>query len=266
MPPLGIFGTSLGYPKLEEKTVANTPIWKPSAERIAKSLMTQFHAKVSVKYGINQKKYSDLHRWSIDQPQHFWKELSDFVGIRWQRTAGTTLTSTHPKETMLTTQWFPGSLLNYAENLLEGAPDAVCLTSYSENSHLPINITKKDLTRQVHRCADWLRCHGLTPGDRVGAITANTPEAIIAMLAVTSIGGVWASCSPDFGVSGIRDRFAQIGAKFIFYSQSYSYNGKIFDCQDKVHRAVQGFPEAAKIVAIPNIPVYSKFSLLQSVT
>ena len=143
--------------------------------------------------------------------------------------------------------WFPNISLNFAENLLNERSDHLAIISKSENSDL-IKITYNELYLKVAKLANSLKKLGTKPGDRVAAILPNSHDAVIAMLATTSIGAIWSSCSPDFGIASVTDRFKQIEPKIIFSIHSYYYNGKLFDFRKKLNSIVQNLSSLEKII------------------
>ncbi|MDE3268987.1 MAG: acetoacetate--CoA ligase [Pseudomonadota bacterium] len=188
--------------------------------------------------------YDSLHKNSIVNSELFWQACADFVEIVWQRQA-TTVKSGHG---MLNTRWFEGAQLNYCENLL--APnddDAIAIYSYAEGRQGLQQLTHQQLRLRVMRCAAALQAAGVCKGTVVAGILANVPEAVIAALATTMLGGIWSSCSPDFGAAGIYERLQQLNPKIIFFTPSYVYGGKKHDCLAKMAGLLKKFPQTLAI-------------------
>jgi acetoacetyl-CoA synthetase len=154
------------------------------------------------------------------------------------------------RESMPGARWFPGTRLNYAENLLRHRDDTPAIVFRSEPGDTR-TLTRNELFIAVASLTRALRAAGLAPGDRVAGFMPNIPETIIAMLATTAAGGVWSSCSPDFGVSGVLDRFGQIEPKFLFTADAYHYNGKTHDCLERVSKIAAALPTLEKVIVVP---------------
>jgi acetoacetyl-CoA synthetase len=226
----------------------NPVLWQPSAERRENAHITRFMQSVRDVYGIKVTDYAKLYQWSVENPAAFWDLLWDFANIKAFR-KGTAVLENPDK--MPGSQWFPEARLNYAENLL--APCSQCqfrLIFRGENGETR-RFTQKDLCRRVSQLAQALQKDGVQPGDRVAGVLPNLPETLIAMLATASLGAVWSSCSPDFGVPGIVDRFSQISPKVLFVSDGYFFNGKIFDRTDQVEPLLKALPTVQRAVLIP---------------
>ncbi|MHC4321719.1 MAG: acetoacetate--CoA ligase [Planctomycetota bacterium] len=221
-------------------------LWQPSAERIKSTQLTHFIRKVQQKYGIGDTNYSTLHQWSISNPAEFWEEVWQDCNI----VASAPYTSVIGKRLMPGTKWFDGARLNYAENLLryrELEQEAIIFVDERQRSTC---LSFKELAEQVARCAAGLRELGVGVGDRVAAVVPNCPEAVIAALAASSIGAIWSSCSPDFGLSGIYDRLGQISPKVLITANAYYYNGKEFDCLERIKGVLGKIASIQKVAII----------------
>ena len=191
--------------------------------------------------------FHDLHRWSVQSPNQFWRAVWDFTEI---------VSSNQVKETLTDgdkfpgTIWFPGVRLNFAENLLRYRDDNVAIVSLLENGKRK-EISFKQLYERVARLAIALRLEGVVAGDRVAGFMPNVLEAVIAMLATTSIGAIWSSCSPDFGINGVLDRFGQIEPKILFSSDGYFYNGKTCDSLRRLAEIVSQINSLKRVVVVP---------------
>ncbi len=227
-------------------------LWRPTAERSRASFMGRFAAAASVKTGRALESYPALHEWSVTDLAAFWGEIASFTGVEWQKPADSVYVP--PKAGhMLGARWFSGARLNYAENLLGGPdrPDAVIALAEGAPRRC---LSLAELRSEVSRCAAALKKAGVGKGDRVAGVVGNLPEALIAMLATSALGGVWASCSPDFGAAAVADRLGQIDPKVVFFTSSYIYNGKRFDCGKAIREALALMPGTRRGVLIQHLP------------
>ncbi len=191
--------------------------------------------------------YSSLHAWSVRRPDRFWEAVWEFCEIR--GTVGSSRVVDHP-ERMPGAEWFPDSRLNFAENLLAGDPNQDALLFCGENG-VRESITYADLNTKVSALSFWLRSVGVKSGDRVAGLMPNCTETVIAMLATASIGAIWSSCSPDFGVNGVIDRFGQIKPTVLFSCNGYYYGGKSFHLHDKLAETRSRLPDLEHLVIHP---------------
>ncbi|MDB5902592.1 MAG: acetoacetate-CoA ligase, partial [Betaproteobacteria bacterium] len=212
----------------------NQPLWQPSAERIAQANLTAFMKAVRERDGADVHDYDALYRWSIAEPERFWSALWSFCGVI-AETAGDTVVV--DKDRMPGAKWFPGARLNFAENLLRRRDDGVALVFWGED-RVKARVTYAELYAQVSRLAQALRGAGVVSGDRVAGYLPNVPAAVAAMLATTSIGAIWSSCSPDFGVQGVLDRFGQIEPKVLIVADGYYYGEKTIDVVPRIREVL----------------------------
>jgi acetoacetyl-CoA synthetase len=224
-----------------------TPLWTPSEERIKQTNMTQFIHYVKEKYGKEFPYYKELYQWSIDNIPDFWETMWDFGHIRASKKYEKIVDDLNK---MPGAQWFIGAKLNFAENLLRYRDDKIALIFRGEAQD-SIRITYLELYDRVARLAKSLREAGVTAGDRVAGFMPNMMETVVAMLAATSIGATWSSCSPDFGIKAMMDRFGQIEPKILFTANGYSYNGKSFDSLSRVADILKVLPYIQKVVVVP---------------
>ncbi|MBX3598660.1 MAG: acetoacetate--CoA ligase [Rhizobiaceae bacterium] len=216
--------------KSEDWTVNNLkPLWTPSAQRIANEPITEFMAQASYRAGREFAGYDELHSWSIEEPELFWDLLWDWTDVIGEK--GSVRISDGDK--MPGAQFFPEARLNFAENLLrgKGAGDAFVFRGEDKVAR---RMSWDELRHEVSRLQQLFVSLGVEQGDRVAAMMPNMPETVIAMLAATSIGAVWSSCSPDFGEQGVLDRFGQIEPVMLIVPDGYWYAGKRIDIADKV--------------------------------
>ena len=220
--------------------MSDKPLWTPDPARAARTGMAQFAARAG---GFSD--YSALHRWSIEQRAEFWSLLWDFCGVRGDKGARMLVDG----ERMPGAQWFPDARLNFAQNLLREADDSDAIVFWGED-RVRRRYTRRQLHELVSRLQQALAAAGVGKGDRVAAYLPNLPEATAAMLATTSLGAIWSSCSPDFGVRGVLDRFGQIEPKLLFCADGYLYGGKEYDSQDKVREILAGLPTVEQCVVL----------------
>ena len=222
-------------------------LWRPN--QINDTHMMKFMDRVNNVYDLDINSYQDLHDWSIKNIPDFWKEIWNQSEIIHSSTYTDVIDDLHK---MPGAKWFSGSRLNFAENLLRYRNDDVAIYAKAEN--LPLrSITYNELFNQVEALSHSLKSIGVSKGDRVVGFIPNIPEAVIAMLATSTIGAIWSSASPDFGVKGVLDRFKQIEPKIIFTSDGYYYNGKEFDSLKKLNGILKELPSVQKTIVINQI-------------
>jgi len=224
------------------------PLWRPSADAMRRSAMHRFVVDAAARHGFAAE-YDALYQWSISERAEFWSAVWDFTGVVASRRWDCALEN---GDAMPGAKWFTGARLNFAENLLRYRDDKVAIVFSGEDESAGIReISYRELYAGVARVAAGLRALGVQPGDRIAACLPNCPEAIIAMLAAASLGAVWSSCSPDFGVKGVLERFAQIQPRVLFAADGYNYNGKAFDKRDAVAQVAAGLNTLECIVTVP---------------
>jgi acetoacetyl-CoA synthetase len=223
------------------------PLWQPSPERVRHARLSAFVEHVSRQTGRRFEDYASLHAFSIDRREEFWTAVWDFCGIvaerRGERVA-------EDIDRMPGARYFPDARLNFARNLIErrGSGDAMLFSNEAGDRR---RVTRRELYEGVAGVAALLRAHGIGPGDRVGGYMPNVPEAIVAALGAAAVGAIWSSCSPDFGVQGVLDRFGQIAPKIIFAADGYHYGGKTHDSLEKVRAIVDRLPCVERAIVYP---------------
>ncbi len=222
-------------------------LWKPSEERIKSTNMYRFMGYINGKYNQNLTEYNDLYQWSIENIPDFWSSFWDFAEIKASKTYDKVIDDLTK---MPGAKWFSGARLNFAENLLRYRDDQVALIFKGEEQDA-VRITYSELYDEVARVAKSLREAGVQVGDRVVGFMPNMPHTIIAMLAATSIGATWSSCSPDFGIKGVLDRFGQVRPKVLFTANGYSFKGKSIDSLDRISNILKQLPDIEKVVVVP---------------
>jgi acetoacetyl-CoA synthetase len=226
--------------------MADGPLWIPSPERVAATRLKAFMAEANRRHGLAIETYRDLHGWSIRQRDAFWDLMWDFGGVIGDK--GERLVV--DPEQMPGARFFPDASLNFAENLLRRTTDETALIFRGENKAQD-SFTWTELAALVSRLQQALRAAGVGVGDRVAAMLPNLPHAIAAMLATSSIGAIWSSCSPDFGERGVLDRFGQIEPKVFMSVDGYWYNGRAQRIADKLTTIAQELEKTATVVIVP---------------
>ena len=222
-------------------------LWQPSGQRIRNTNIYHFMNYVNSSHGKSFANYRDLYEWSIEESPSFWATLWDYAEITHSRSYAQVVDDINK---MPGARWFEGARLNFAENLLRYRDDHIAL-SFKGESRPTLSITYNQLYRQVARLAGSLRNMGIQSGDRIAGFMPNMIETVVAMLAVTSIGAIWSSCSPDFGIKGVLDRFGQIQPRILFTADGYFYNGKKFDSLDRISEIIKKLPSIERIVVVP---------------
>lgn len=248
------------------------PLWTPDNTAIDNANITKFRQFVNSKYKINLTDYNEFYKWSVDYIANFWQCMWEFFDIIHSKKYQSTLSLKDKSKSandITNFKWFDGAKLNFAENLLRFDDEETAIIHYRENSE-PVRLSYKELNQEVAKCALALRNMGVVKGDRVAGFVTNRPEAVIAMLATTSIGAIWTSTSPDFGVQGVLDRFSQVEPKVLFAVDGYFYGGKQFDSVPVVNQIKDSISSIEKIIIIPQINSFeqldSKFTTYSEFT
>ena len=233
------------------------PVWTPGPSQIRDAEMTAF-LRFAREHGADGVlDYAALYRWSVERPEQFWPAVWrccnvicderehgdpwDDVIIGRERMA--------PPDPDLGPRWFTGARLNFAENLLRHRGPEAAVIAWNERGRYR-TLSFDELRAEVARVAQALRSMGVVAGDRIAGFLPNVPEAVIAMLATASVGALWSSCSPDFGVKGVLDRFGQIEPKVLFCADGYRYAGKEIDCLERVREIAEALPLLERVVVV----------------
>ncbi|MCS6878988.1 MAG: acetoacetate--CoA ligase [Geminicoccaceae bacterium] len=220
------------------------PIWRPDPERAANAQITRFAAE----HGFTgADAVAELWRWSVDHPARFWQDVWRFAGVVATREADEVLVD---PDAMPGARWFVGARLNFAQNLLRRR-DATPAILFAREDGLRRELSWSELWDAVERLAAALRAQGVGLDDRIAAFMPNVPETVVGALATSAVGGIWSSCSPDFGVRGVLDRFGQIEPKILFTVDGYLYGGKRIDIRAKVAEVVAALPSLVRVVVVP---------------
>ena len=222
-------------------------LWTPSPERIAGANLTRFTEAVNSEHGLALAGYDALYDWSVAKIPDFWEAVWRFVGVKHSEP----YTSVLEDPRMPGATWFKGARLNFAENLLRYRDDRPALVSVREGGEVAAQLTYAELFAQVARVAGFLRQAGVTVGDRVAGYLPNCHETVVAMLAATSLGAVWSSCSPDFGFKSVLERFGQIEPKVLFAADGYRYHGMNYDTLPRVGEVARGIESLTHVVIVP---------------
>ncbi|MCW8410251.1 acetoacetate--CoA ligase [Legionella sp. PATHC035] len=225
----------------------NETVWKPKHPKESK--MWQFMEFAANRNSQIFANYQDLHTWSIKHPDSFWPTLCDFFQVQFNTEPYQILSH---KSEMINARWFAGAQFNFAEKLLSRKDKHPALISLNEDNTKHV-ISYEQLYNLVAQCAAGLKAVGVTAGDRVAALMPNTSHTIIAMLAATSLGAIWSSCSPDFGAQAAIDRLGQIDPKVLFICDGHQYQGKKHNGAEKVKQLNDAISSLKQIVICPNI-------------
>ena len=223
----------------------NTLVWQPTTPETTRLWAFMRYIKKTHEQPCND--YQSLHTWSIENPALFWQALCDFFNIRFDTNATQIL---NHYEHMIDARWFQGATFNFAQQLLSRFDEHPALICINEPGARRV-YSYRELSEQVQGCAAGLKHVGVKCGDRVAAILPNTAYAIIAMLATASIGAIWASCSPDFGLDAAVDRLGQVEPRVLFLCDGYQYQGKSFDTLNKMQAITALIPSLAHVVVCP---------------
>ncbi|PMG37108.1 acetoacetate--CoA ligase [Vibrio splendidus] len=243
---------------------SNKPIWQPSEQRIANANVTRFMDSLAQQgvLGRELQNYTELHQWSVEYPESFWQNVWQYCGI-----VGSQDSIDNAQRELIKTQgesrwqqpksnrdavWFPNAQVNYAENLLHSSktlPNELAIWFENERGEHQ-NYTWQTLCEEVSSVQQWLEDCGVQQGDVVAAYTPYLPQTVIAMLATTSLGAIWTSTSPDFGVESVIERFGQVKPKVLFTCDGYTFNGKTFDMTDKNREIIEHLVELEQVCHI----------------
>lgn len=238
----------------------NPLLWTPSPERIAATRMDAFRRKVAQQHGVDLPDYAALHAWSIAEREAFWLAIVDTFGVQFHE-APTAVLEEGPE--MPDARWFPGATLNFAEHLLRRRDHKPALIAISEDEQREV-LSHAELAAQVAGLQRALREAGVGVGDRVAAFMPNTWQTVVGMLATTSLGATWSSCSPDFGTHGVIDRFGQIEPKVLIACAGYRYAGKVLDLTAKLNEILAQLPTLEQLLIVPYASGHARRSDFQT--
>lgn len=224
-------------------------LWEPGQKQIRSTNLFRFMGFLNSRFETQITDYPGLHSWSVENISEFWAAFWEFAQIKASRTYDKVVDD---KRKMPGAEWFPGARLNFAENLLRYRDQQLAMIFRGEDN-VRSTMTYAQLYRAVARLSKALSDAGVKPGDRVAGFMPNMPQTIIAMLASASIGAMWTSCSPDFGIKGVLDRFGQIQPKVLFTADGYFFKGRPFDSLDKIAGIIGQLPSVETVVVVPYI-------------
>ena len=226
----------------------NSILWQPRPEQIAGSQMTAFRLFVEEKTGRLFSDYYGLWKWSIENPDQFWIGIWEFCEVRSARLWETAIENS---AAMQNVQWFQGARINFAENLLERGTDNDIAILFRNEKEQTREIRRKELRSEVMRIACWLREKDIGIGDRVVAWMPNVPETVVMLLATAAVGATFSSCSPDFGIQAVVERFGQIEPSLLLVADGYQYGGKQFNVMPKVKLLLEHLPSIQRALVVP---------------
>jgi len=241
---------------MKKEVVLNPVMWSPPNKRVKSSRMYEFMSDINKKYNLNLTSFTNLHNWSIENKSNFWSSIWDFFEIIGSKGVEPYI---EPKNQMPGSRFFPDGKLNYSENMLSGKVSGTAIIFRSEDK-IRKEVSWKELKSQVATLANFLKEEGVVKGDRVAAYMPNMPETVMMMLASSSIGAIFSSASPDFGVDGVLDRFGQIEPKILLTTDGYWYNSKAINITNKVLDVVNALPTLQKVVVIPLLDIQTPYS------
>ena len=234
------------------------PLWQPSQSRIEKTNLWRFIQSVNATHHLNITDYHQLHQWSIDHSDLFWDHIWQQCDIKSSHKGGVIVENNNK---MQGAKWYPQATLNFAENLLKYRDDSCALIFCGENGARE-EISYGELYQRVAALVGGLKKYDIKPGDRIAGFMPNVIDATVAMLATASLGAVWSSCSPDFGINGVLDRFGQIEPRILFTTDGYYYNGKTLNSLDKVAGIAALVPSIEAIVVCDHVTQSADLNLL----
>ncbi|SFB01022.1 acetoacetyl-CoA synthetase [Amycolatopsis marina] len=233
-------------------TAAPELLWRPAPDRVVNTKIEAFRRWLRAERGVEVADYRELWEYSTESMAEFWDAATEFLGVRWHERPTEVLSGTE----MPGARWFSGATLNYAEHALAGGVagaakgDGELAVIFQREDGAGAALTYGELRSQVAAARAALRALGVTKGDRVVALAPNCPQTLVAFLAAASLGAIWSSCSPDFGVRAVSDRFTQIEPKVLIAVNGYVYNGRTFDVRSTVDQLREQIPSLAATVLV----------------
>ncbi|HEY3667390.1 MAG TPA: AMP-binding protein, partial [Polyangiaceae bacterium] len=219
-------------------------LWQPTEQQRSQSRIADYMVYLERTRGLRFEDYAHLYKWSVDAPGEFWASIADYFEVAFSQRA-----PAGPSGALPRAHWFEGATLNYAEHALRQRGDEIAVVAQSE-SGARRTWTRAELAHDVACARAGLRRLGVARGDRVAAFLPNGGEALIAFLATASLGAVWSSCAPEFGVSSVLDRFRQIEPKVLLTVTRYEYGGKSYERSADVSQVIQGLPSLSATVVV----------------
>ena len=225
----------------------NTYLWKANKQKLSEANLSSYSKFIKQNFGFDAKHdFNKLWKWTVDNPEFFWKSIWKFTKVK--GILGQTVLQ--KSDIFYKNKFFPDAKINYAENLLKKNNTESAIIFKSENGY-KTTLNWKELNDNVATLSKWMKLNNINKGDRVAAYLPNIPETVIAYIATTTLGAIWSSCSPDFGATGVIDRFSQIEPKILFIGDKYFYNGKKIDIKERLNEIVKKVPSISKVVIVP---------------
>jgi acetoacetyl-CoA synthetase len=237
-------------------------LWTPSSEFIESSNLRHYCGWLKEVYGLQFPSYEDLRQWSVSQLDDFWRSIWEYYAVISHSPYTDVLVK--PASGMIGTQWFAGSTLNYSEHVFRNRQADHPAVIFQSEANALREISWTELERRTASLAASLAGFGVGKGDRVAAFLPNIPEAIIAFLAVNSLGAIWSGCSPDFGAASVTERFRQIDPKVIIVADGYRYNGKAYSKEDAIKDICSSLPSLERVIYLPYLDKDSRPSYLEN--
>jgi acetoacetyl-CoA synthetase len=229
--------------------MSEKPLWAPSPQQVESAEVSRFIELLNDRHGLALADYHGLWQWSVDHLDEFWAAVWDFGGVIAETRGDTVLAD---RDKMPGARFFPDARLNFAENLLRQRGEGDAIVFWGED-RVRRRLSHRELHEQVSRVQQALAAAGVRQGDRVAAFMPNMPQSVIAMLATASLGATYTSCSPDFGVQGVVDRFGQVEPKVLFCCDGYFYNGKVIETLPRIAEIMKQLPTVKQVVVVPYI-------------
>jgi acetoacetyl-CoA synthetase len=241
---------------------ADRPLWMPSPAQVEDSNTTAFMRLVNERHGAQLNDYFSLHAWSVANIEKFWVAVWDFCGVIAEARGARVLAD---GDRMPGARFFPDARLNFAQNLMRRRDDADAMVFWGED-RVKRRMSFRELHEHVSRVQQALVAAGVGEGDRVAAFMPNMPETVVAMLATASLGATFTSCSPDFGVQGVVDRFGQVEPKVLFCCDGYFYNGKTVETLPRIAQIMQQLPTVRQVVVVPYVSATPEVKIVPRAT
>tara|TARA_B100000686_G_scaffold190259_1_gene196953 strand:- start:1238 stop:3196 length:1959 start_codon:yes stop_codon:yes gene_type:complete len=223
-----------------------TYLWEINKRKLSKTNLAKYSNFIKKNYEVHSNNdFNKIWQWSIDNPSFFWKSIWEFTKVKGN--LGNVLFE--KSNVFFKNKFFPYAELNYAENLLKKNNEDLSIIFKSENGY-KTTLKWNELNLKVAEVSNWMISNGIKKGDRIAAYLPNIPETVIAYISVAAVGGIWSSCSPDFGTAGVIDRFSQIDPKILFIGDKYFYNGKKINVLERLNQILKNVPSIKKVVII----------------
>ena len=226
-------------------------LWRPDSNRVTNSKLIHYMTWLKSKKNLDFEGYQDLWQWSVDKHEEFWKSVWEYFNVGKTNGYANVLNGASIYES----KWFDGAKVNYSEQVFAKRDNDTAIIAINEECQKK-TVSYEELYFQVANLASYMKSVGLVKGDRVGAYMANSLESVVAFLATASIGAIWSSCSPEFGVNSVVQRFGQIEPKILIASDGYRYAGKNNDRTKQINQLIEKIPSIKHTILVENIGCY----------